>query len=706
MPSKASAPTLTDDLRAQLDALRHAHEALEEKAARLALASRYKSQLLANMAHELRTPLNSVLILAQQLADNRPGNLDERQVQYARTIHQSGADLLELINEILDVAKIESGTVSVEVAELSLRELCLYVERAFAPIAEDRQLAFSVTCDPSLPATLTTDEMRLKQVLRNLLSNAFRFTSRGGVELEVTAVREAPALSHSEPWVAFSVRDSGIGIAPEQQSIIFEAFQQVDGADSRRYGGTGLGLAISREIARLLGGDVRVESEPGRGSTFTLFLPQVCVARRGSSLPAPAPEAAPVEAPAVAHAGRSLLLVSDDDALARQLTRLALARGFGLVASGGDQALALVERLRPDAIVLDLAARDAEAMVLLDRLKHDPRTRHLPVHLVGAMAQGHRALVSGALGFIARPVADDALARALDDAASLIERSVRLLLVVEDDGGRREDIVAVAGGDGVEVTAVAGRDALETLSRRRYDAMVVGLDQAGGGGLDLLEALSQRPELRRAPTVAYAPDALPAEDEARLSHLERSQVVRPARSPEELLDESTRLLHRPLSSLPPGARDALRRSLRGAPSLAGRKVLVVDDDVRAIFALAGVLEPYGVKVAYAENGREALDRLDEHGDVDLVLMDTAMPEMDGCEATRRIRARGDLARVPVVAVTERATAGERERCLAAGAADCLSRPVDPDQLGLDAPGAAGVVGREGTEGGGTLSRQR
>jgi signal transduction histidine kinase/CheY-like chemotaxis protein len=705
MPSKASAPTMTDDqgrsaapgsigpprepesadeLRAQLVALRHANEALEEKAARLALASRCKSQLLANMAHELRTPLNSVLILAQQLADNRPGNLDERQVQYARTIHQSGADLLQLIDEILDIAKIESGTVSVEVAEVPVDELCLYVERAFAPIAEDRQLAFSVTRDPSLPATLTTDEMRLKQVLRNLLSNAFRFTSQGGVELEVSAVREVPGLSHGDAWVAFSVRDSGIGIAPTQHSIIFEAFQQADRADSRRYGGTGLGLAISREIARLLGGDVRVESEPGRGSTFTLFLPQVGVARRGSSLPAPAPvEApapAPVEAPAVAHAGRSLLLVSDDDALARQLTPIALARGFGLVASGGEQALDLVERLRPDAIVLDLAARDAEAMVLLDWLKHDPRTRHLPVHLVGAGAQGHRALVSGALGFIARPVADDALARALDDAASLVERSVRLLLVVEDDGGRREDIVAVAGGDGVEVTAVAGRDALETLSRRRYDAMVVGLDQAGGGGLDLLEALSQRPELRRPPTVAYAPDALPAEDEARLSHLERSQVVRPARTPEELLDESTRLLHRALPSLPPAAREALQRSLRGAPSLAGRKVLVVDDDVRSIFALAGVLERYGVKVAYAENGREALDRLDEHGDVDLVLMDTAMPEMDGREATRRIRARGDLARVPVVAVTERASAGERERCLAAGAADCLRRPVDPEQL--------------------------
>lgn len=686
MPSKAPEPTVTDDLRAQLDALRHAHEALEEKAARLAIASRHKSQLLANMAHELRTPLNSVLILAQQLADNRPGNLDERQVQYARTIHQSGADLLELIDALLDVAKIESGTVSLELAEVPVRALCLYVERAFAPIAEDRQLAFSVTCDPSLPATLTTDEMRLKQVLRNLLSNAFRFTSQGGVELRVSAVREAPGLGQGEPWVAFSVRDSGIGIAPEQQSIIFEAFQQVDSAGSRRYGGTGLGLAISREIARLLGGDVRVESEPGRGSTFTLFLPQVCVARRGSSLPSPPPEAAPVEAPSPPEAAalvpsvRPLLLVSDDDALARQLTPLARARGFGLVTSGGEQALGLVERLRPEAIVLDLAVPDAEAMVLLDRLKHDPRTRHVPVHVVGAGAQGHRALVSGALGFLARPVADDELARALDEAASLVERSARLLLVVEDDGGRREDIVAVAGGDGVEVIAVAGRDALETLSKRRYDAMVVGLDQAGAGGLDLLETLSQRPELRRVPTVAYAPDVLPAEDEARLSHLERSEGVRSARTPEELLDESTRLLHRPLSSLAPAAREALQRSLEGAPSLAGRKVLVVDDDVRAIFALAGVLEHYGVKVAYAENGREALDRLDEQGDVDLVLMDTAMPEMDGYEATRQIRARGDLARVPVVAVTERATAGERERCLDAGAADCLSRPIDRESL--------------------------
>ena len=379
-------------------------------------------------------------------------------------------------------------------------------------------------------------------------------------------------------------------------------------------------------------------------------------------------------------AERTLLLVSADDALARRLGPYARARGFGLEACGGERALDRVEALRPDAIVLDLAVPDADARVLLDRLKHDPRTRHLPVHLVGAEAQGHRALVSGALGFLARPVDDDALARALDDTASLVERSVRLLLVVEDDGGRRDDLVAVAGGDGVEVIAVAGREAMEALSKRRYDAMVVGLDQAGGGGLDLLEALSQRPELRCAPTVAYAPDALPVEDEARLSHLERSQVVRPARTPEELLDESTRLLHRPLSSLAPSAREALQRSLRAAPSLSGRKVLVVDDDDGAALALAGLLEPLGVKVASAENGREAVERLDEQGDVDLVLMDTAMPEMDGCEATRRIRARGDLARVPVVAVTERATSAERERCLEAGAADCLSRPVDPEQL--------------------------
>jgi signal transduction histidine kinase/CheY-like chemotaxis protein len=680
----ARGPESAEALRAELDALRHAHEALEEKAARLALAYRHKSQLLANMAHELRTPLNSVLILGQQLADNRQGNLDERQVQHARAIHQSGADLLELVDALLDVAKIESGTVSLELAEVPIRALCLYVERAFAPIAEDRQLSFSVTCDPSLPDTLTTDEMRLKQVLRNLLSNAFRFTSQGGVELRVSAVSEAPGPGPAEPWVAFSVSDSGIGIAPEQQSIIFEAFQQLDGAGSRRYGGTGLGLAISREIARLLGGDVRVESEPGRGSTFTLLLPQVGVARRGAPPPpsgsAPVEAPSPSEAPARPSSGRPLLLVSSDDELARRLGPIAQARGFGLVASGGEQALGLVERLRPEAIVLDLAVPDAEAMVLLDRLKHDPSTRHVPVLLVGAGAQGHRALVSGALGFLARPVADDELARALDEATSLVERSARLLLVVEDDGGRREDIVAVAGGDGVEVIAVAGRDALEALSKRRYDAMVVGLDQAGAGGLDLLETLSQRPELQRAPTVAYAPDVLPAEDETRLSHLERSQGVRSARTPEELLDESTRLLHRPLSSLAPAAREALQRSLEGAPSLAGRKVLVVDDDVRAIFALAGVLEHYGVKVAYAENGREALDRLDEQGDVDLVLMDTAMPEMDGYEATRQIRARGDLEKVPVVAVTERATAGERERCLDAGATDCLSRPVDRESL--------------------------
>jgi len=379
-----------------------------------------------------------------------------------------------------------------------------------------------------------------------------------------------------------------------------------------------------------------------------------------------------------AHPTHALLLVSDDEALSRALDRVARPRGYRVAPALGARCLELVHALQPDAVVLDLAVPDADLWVLLDRLKHDPRSRHVPVHLVGAGAQGHHALASGALGFLARPVDDDALARALDDAASLVERNVRLLLVVEDDGGRREDIVAAVGGEGVEVTAVAGREALQAIARGRYDAMIVGLDQAGGGGLDLLEALSQRPELRRVPAVAYALDALPAEDEARLSRLERSQVLRPARTPERLLDESALLLHRAQASLPPAQREALLRSLESAPTLAGREVLLVDDDLHDVFALTGLLERYGVKVTCAKGGREALDRLDERGDVDLVLMDVTRPEQGGFEATRAIRARGDLARVPVVALT--ATGAERERCLAAGAVDCLVKPVEPDLL--------------------------
>lgn len=379
-----------------------------------------------------------------------------------------------------------------------------------------------------------------------------------------------------------------------------------------------------------------------------------------------------------AHPTHALLLVSDDEALSLALTHVAQPRGYRVVSAPGARCLDLVHALHPDALVLDLSLPDADPWVLLDRLKHDPRSRHVPVHLVGAEAQGHHALASGALGFLARPVADDALARALDDAASLVERSMRLLLVVEDDGGRREDIVSLLGGDGVEVTAVAGREALEAIARGRYDAMIVGLDQAGGGGLDLLEALSQRPELRRVPAVAYALDALPAEDEARLSRLERSQVLRPARTPERLLDESTLLLHRAQSSLPPAQREALLRSLESAPSLGGREVLLVDDDIHDVFALTGLLERYGVKVTCARSGREALERLDERGDVDLVIMDVTGPGQEGYEATRAIRARGDLAGVPVVALT--ATGAERESCLAAGAADCLVKPVQPDLL--------------------------
>jgi len=374
----------------------------------------------------------------------------------------------------------------------------------------------------------------------------------------------------------------------------------------------------------------------------------------------------------------SLLLVSHDESLREALGRVARPRGYQMVSAPGARCLDLVHAQHPGALVLDLSLPDADPWVLLDRLKHDPRSRHLPVHLVGAEAQRHHALANGALGFLARPFSDDALALALDDAASLVERSMRLLLVVEDDGGRREDIVSLLGGEGVEVTAVAGREAPEAIARGRYDAMVVGLDQAGGGGLDLLEALSQRPDLRRVPAVAYALDALPEEDEARLSRLERSQVLRPARTPERLLHESTLLLHRAPASLPPSQRETLLRTLESSPSLAGRMVLLVDDDIHDLFALTGLLERCGVKVICASNGREALDRLDERGDVDLVIMDVARHELEGYEATRAIRARGDLARVPVVALT--ATGAERERCLAAGAADCLVKPVEPELL--------------------------
>jgi HAMP domain-containing protein/CheY-like chemotaxis protein len=681
-----------------------ARQELEEKAEQLALTSKYKSQFLANMSHELRTPLNSLLILSRQLADNAEGNLSDKQIRYAETIRQAGTDLMTLINEILDLAKIESGTMAVEVGAVRFVNLRDYVDQTFRQVAEEKGLAFSVELDTALPGTIETDDMRLRQVLRNLLSNAIKFTERGRVKLRIARA--------SNDVVAFSVADSGIGIPQDKQRLIFEAFQQADGSTSRKYGGTGLGLAISREIAGLLGGDLRVDSVVGQGSTFTLYLPTIYRQRdtrqRMSGLMMPpqvidlsVPEAKtetvaiiepnptppltrslPDDYATLEPGDRVLLIVEDDVTFAMTMLEMARASGFkGVVATAGQQALELARSVKPDAVTLDLRLPDIDGWVLLDRLKHDAATRHIPVHIVSGLDEERRGLQCGALGFLQKPVTPEDLKSGLAEVRSFVEKRVKHLLVIEDDPIQSQAISDLIGDGDVETTTVpSGEVALQTLAEKPYDCVVLDLRLPGMSGFDLIERIKADPRHRRLPVIVYTGRELTDEDRSRLHGLAQTVIVKDVTTMERLLDETALFLHRVESNLPERKQRVLRRLAKNDPQLAERSVLVVDDDLRNIFALTSLLEGHKMHVLYAENGKRALAKLEENPGIDIVLMDIMMPEMDGYEAVRKIRERPEWKELPVIALTAKAMKGDREKCLEAGASDYITKPVDSDQL--------------------------
>jgi CheY-like chemotaxis protein/HAMP domain-containing protein/GAF domain-containing protein len=718
-----------------------ARQELEEKAEQLALTSRYKSQFLANMSHELRTPLNSMLILSRLLSENTEGNLTVKQVEYASTVHSSGNDLLALINEILDLAKIESGTMEVHPTDVSFASLQDYVERNFREVAQDRALDFDIELGANLPSSVTTDAQRLQQVLRNLLSNAFKFTEDGQVLLRMDAVtegwsRDNVSLNNAPTVIAFSVIDSGIGIPAHRQRMVFEAFQQGDGTTSRKYGGTGLGLSISREIAGLLGGEIRLVSTPGEGSTFTLYLPQSYTQTprsraitfterlnesmggdgsggRGATpelIPRTAEEAvaAAASASATATAIRStaldpelshasdvaddrsdiqaddqvLLIVEDDPAFGRILLDLAREKGFkGVVSASGESVPALVRRYRPHAITLDIRLPDMDGWAVLDRLKHDPDTRHIPVHIISATDERLRGLRQGAIAHLNKPVTKEGLDEALSNIKQFIERRVRKLLVVEDDEVQRLSITALIGNGDVETVAVgSGREALEQLRKEQFDCMVIDLGLPDMPGLELIEIV--RNELGRAdlPIIIYTGKDLTRKQETELKRMADTIIVKDVQSPERLLDETTLFLHRVQAHLPARQRQILEQARQTDPVLTGKKVLVVDDDVRNIFALTSLLERHQMEVLYAENGKDAVELLQKTADVDVVLMDVMMPEMDGYETTRTIRKERKLKSLPIIALTAKAMKGDREKCIEAGASDYIAKPVDPEQL--------------------------
>nr|WP_207211633.1 response regulator [Rhodoplanes serenus] len=696
--------------------IEHARRALEEKAAELALTSKYKSEFLANMSHELRTPLNSILILGQQLAENPDGNLSPRQVEFARTIHGAGTDLLNLISDILDLSKIESGTVTVEAEELLFGDLLDAVARPFRHEAETRQLAFSVAAGADVGRSIVTDPKRLQQVLKNLLSNAFKFTERGSVRL--SAVRATagwtpshPVLSRAPAVVAFEVADTGIGIPADKQKIVFEAFQQADASTSRRFGGTGLGLAISRELASLLGGEIQLHSTPGVGSTFVLYLP-ARYSGPATALPLPAlpsrrpqpalasplaaagavPQTAgepphPIETIAddretLAPGDTVLLIVEDDVAYARVIADLARARGFKvLVASRGAEVLELARRHHPTAVSLDVHLPDMLGWSVLVRLKQDPLTRHIPVQVVTVDDDRQHGLARGAFAFIRKPTTTEGIAAALARLEAYAASRRKRLLIVDDDAAERTAVAALLGDDDIEITeAESGRDALGLMGREPFDGVVLDLRLPDMSGFAVLEAMSSNPALAELPVVVFTGRALTAEEDTRLRGLARGIVVKGVESPERLLDETAMMLHREIARLSPDKQRMLERLHGSDEHLVGRTVLLVDDDARNIFALSSVLERRGMRVLAATTGREAIETIETTPDLAIVLMDIMMPEMDGYQTMERIRRDPRFGRLPIVALTAKAMKGDREKCLEAGASDYLAKPVNTEQL--------------------------
>jgi len=686
--------------------IEQARRALEEKAKELALTSKYKSEFLANMSHELRTPLNSILVLGQQLSENPDHNLTPKQVEFARTIHGAGTDLLNLISDILDLSKIESGTVSVEAEEVFFANLLEMVARPFRHEAENRRLAFEVQSDPQLTRSLVTDSKRLQQVLKNLLSNAFKFTEHGSVRLSVSVAKKGwsedhPILSGAASVVAFEVADSGIGIAPDKQRIIFEAFQQADASTSRKYGGTGLGLAISRELASLLGGEIQLKSTPGQGSKFTLYLPLTYVGPSASRLgpsdwKAPA---APLSLSNIVVSERPveeiaddrenlqpddavLLIVEDDPHYARVLCDLARDKGFKVLAAlRGAEALALAREFHPTAVSLDVFLPDMLGWTVLNHLKQDPATRHIPVQMLTLDEDRQHGLARGAFAFVTKPTNPDELESALARIKEYAAPRRKRLLIIEDNPAEQLSIRELLGYDDIDVImASTGAEALKLVTEDSFDCVVLDLRLPDMTGFDILERLRDIPDVQDLPVVVFTGKELSSEEDARLHTLARSVVVKGVESPERLLDETALFLHRVVADLPQEKQKMLDRLHRSDDALVSKKVLVVDDDMRNIFALSSVLERRGMIVLTAGTGREAISILESTPDVAIVLMDIMMPEMDGYATMQVIRQSSSFRRLPIIALTAKAMKGDREKCLEAGASEYLAKPVNTEQL--------------------------
>ena len=680
--------------------------ALEEKAAELALTSKYKSEFLANMSHELRTPLNSILILSQQLAGNAGGNLSGKQVEFSRNINSSGSDLLNLINDILDLSKIESGTVTVEVQDIPFAGLRDTIDRNFRHVAEAKNLPFDVQFAEELPRSLSSDPKRLQQILKNLLSNAVKFTTQGHVKVRAGLATQGwtidhPVLRSAQRVIAFAVEDTGIGIATEKQRLIFEAFQQADAGTARKFGGTGLGLAISRELAALLGGEIKLMSVYGQGSTFTLFLPlhyngpdsvETVTAIGTTDKPRPSPaltvlsldrvEQIQDDRHVIKEGDSVLLIIENHPDYARILLDLARGKGFkGVVATGGMAGLALARQFLPTAISLDIFLPDMHGWTVLHRLKRDLSMRHIPVQIVTVEKGRHDDLAHGAFAYLVKEPTTEGLDAAFDRLKGFTAPRTKRLLIVEDHDIQRQAIVELLGHTDIETVAVAtGREALAAMIGQSFDCVVLDLRLPDMSGFELLEKVHAQPALVNMPVIVFTGKELTAEEQTRLKTMAKSIILKDVRSPERLLDETSLFLHRVVADLPPEKQQMLNQIHASHEVLRGRTVLVVDDDARNIFALTSLLENQDMTVLTATNGRTAIDLIQNTRDLDIVLMDIMMPEMDGYETMREIRTSPEFRTLPILALTAKAMKGDREKCLDAGASDYIAKPVDTDQL--------------------------
>ncbi|HAJ86657.1 MAG TPA: two-component system sensor histidine kinase/response regulator [Pseudomonas sp.] len=682
---------------------------LEQRADELQRASRYKSEFLANMSHELRTPLNSSLILAKLLADNPDGNLSDDQVQFARSIYSAGNDLLTLINDILDISKVEAGKLEVHPELTILSRLVDGMKNLFLPLAMEKSLQFSVELADDLPASLFTDRQRLEQILKNLLANAFKFTEKGSVTLRVEP--------RDDDLLAFAVRDTGIGIAQEQQAAIFEAFRQADGTTNRRYGGTGLGLSISRELANLLGGEIEVQSTPGAGSTFTLVVPQnyseAFVAEPVVQEPSRQPEPRQKPAPAASKAPalqderellnraaaapqarladdrdkfpfkeRCVLVIEDEPQFARILHDLAHELQYScLLSQNADDGFDTAVQYKPDAILLDMRLPDHSGLTVLERLKENSATRHIPVHVVSVEDRKEAALQMGAVGYAMKPTTREELKDVFGRLEAKLAQKVKRILLVEDDALQRESMSRLIEDVDIEITAVEfGAQALEQLRDTVFDCMIIDLKLPDMDGSELLERMAKEDICSFPPVIVYTGRNLTRDEEAALLKYSRSIIIKGARSPERLLDEVTLFLHKVESDMPPERQKMLKSARSREKAFEGRTILVVDDDVRNVFALTSALEQKGALVEIARNGLEAIDKLQHDAGIDLVLMDIMMPEMDGFTAMQEIRKDARFAKLPIIAVTAKAMKDDQDRCLRAGANDYLAKPIDLDRL--------------------------